>query len=365
VSGADTLLIFLARGGGFGGWLRLEDGAVPARGNDLRDLPPLADPATGATIRVAAAVPGEEVSLHWAELPAGLSDPQAQAAARMIAADLGAQTADELHVAVGPEQEGALRCIALVSALHMAEWIARLQAEGMDPDLVFPEPLLIPAPQQGLLRYTGAHLPLFRGQAEAYSIEPDLAAFLGAEAKALDDAEFENGIVNALAALPVNLRQGPFAKTRRWGVDWKRVRRIAWMAAGVLALALAVQVTSLLRYTFAADEAEQEALALAQQAAPGSTPAQLELRLAQTGADSGFAPLAAALFNGVRATPNVQVSAITFDRAGGLRATIAADTPASIAALQQQIASSGFSSEAGVASTQSGRPTAELTVRER
>ena len=358
-----ALLIFLSTDG-FAGWLQLGEEGVIARGSGLEGLPPLSD--GGQPLRIVAVVPGDEVSLHWAELPEGLSEPQAQAAGRMMAAELAAQPAAEMHVAVGPAQDG-LRCIALVSALHMAGWIGRLQEQGLDPDIVVPEPLLLLPPDDGVVRYDKAPLPLFRGKMEAFSIEPELAALAtpGIAVSAIDDARFEADLPAALAALPVDLRQGPFAKRRRWKIEWKRVRRMALLALAILLLGFAIQVASILRYTFAADAADEEAIALADSVAPGASPAQLELRLRELGGGPRLIPLAAALFSGIRAVPNVQLSALNFDAASGLRATILADTPASIAAVQQQIAASGLTADAGAIRNEGGRSVTELTVRAR
>jgi general secretion pathway protein L len=92
-------------------------------------------------------VPGEAVTLHWLEVPAGLAPAQAVAAARLMASEMSTQPLVDMHVAVGREAEGeTARAVALVPAITMAGWIGRLQAQGLDPDLVLPEPLLLPRP---------------------------------------------------------------------------------------------------------------------------------------------------------------------------------------------------------------------------
>ncbi|QPQ53997.1 general secretion pathway protein GspL [Allosphingosinicella flava] len=356
-----ALLIFLSRGG-FAGWMQLADGAVVARGERLEGLPVV----SGRTLPITVVVPGDEVSLHWAEFPEGLSEPQAQAAGRIMAADLAAQPVADLHVAVGPEGGNGVRCIALVSALQVAGWIARLADQGIDPDRIVPEPLLLLPPEEGLIRFDKEGLALYRGPADAFSVEAELAALMApaVDVQTIDAERFEADLPAALDALPVNLRQGPFAKRRAWKIDWKRVRRMAVLGVVILFLGVAIQFALILRYTFAADAAEQERAALAEQVTPGGGPDQLDARLRALGGGARLTPLAGILFDAIRNTPNVQLSALGFDE-NGLRATILADAPGSIAAVQQQIASRGFAAEAGAIRPQGNRSVAELTMRPR
>ncbi len=232
MSATDALLIFLDARNEIEGWLQLRGGAVAARGLGGERLPGLVDAETQEPLRVAAVVPGEAVSVHWLELPTGLAPAQAIAAARLMAADVSAQPVSELHVAIGPEVEGeSARVVALVPALAMAGWLGRLQAEGLDPDLVMPEPLLLPRPDEGFVRYDRGEIPLFRGRSDAFSVEPDLATLVTGRAKveSIDTDGFEAGLSAALAAPAVNLRQGAFAKRRQWGIEWPLVRRLAML----------------------------------------------------------------------------------------------------------------------------------------
>lgn len=372
MSASDALLIFLGRHEGVDGWLQLHGGAVVARGTGLEGLPELADPHTGVLLRIVAAVPGDAVAIHSFEIPEGLAPAQAAAAARIMAAEVSAQPVADMHVAVGPERKGeALRPAALMPALAVADWLGRLQAQGLDPDSLVPEPLLLAAPEEGFRRYDRDGLPLYRSRHEAFSVEPDLAALITRDApvETIDDKAFETGLGDAIAAPVIDLRQGAFAKRRRWAIDWKRIRRMALVAVGILLLTLAIQIASIFRYTFAADALEAEAAELAGGVLPGSgrvtDPArQLESRLTELGGGgAGYGALASGLFAAVRATPNVQLTALTFDREGSLRATVQGDTPAAFTALAQRTEGSGLEVEIGPIRSGGGRPTAELTVR--
>lgn len=374
MSATDALLLFIDAAHEFEGWLQLRDGAVVARGVALEGLPALVDAADGAALRQIAVVPGEQVSLHWLEVPAGLAPAQAVAAARMAAAEVSAQPLADMHVAVGREDdEAALRTVALAPALAMAGWIGKCQANGLDPDLILPEPLLLRAPATGFVRYDRGDRPLYRGAADAFMIEPELAEIVlgGAVVTTLDHDAFEAGLGAAVAAPPVNLRQGVFAKRRRWKIDWPTVRRLLALGLAILAVTLAIHVVLILRYTFAADELEREANQIAATALPGSArltdgPAALARRLTELrGGGAGYGAVTSALFGAVRATANAELTGIVYERDGSLRATVQGDTPATLAALQRQIEASGFAVAAGPMRMGGGRQLVELTVRAR
>jgi len=371
LSASDALLIFLDARNEIEGWLHLREGADAAHGAELEGLPPLVDPETRKALPLVAVVPGEAVTLHWLEVPAGLAPAQAVAAARLMASEMSTQPLVDMHVAVGREAEGeTVRAVALVPAITMAGWIGRLQAQGLDPDLVLPEPLLLPRPVEGFLRYDRGGLPIFRAPNDAFTVEPELADLIlaGASVETIDAATFRAGIADAIAHPPVNLRQGPFAKRRRWQIQWKLIRRLALLGLAIVMVTLAIQVTSIMRYSFAADALELEAQRIASRALPGTVqvtnaPEQLERRLSDLGGGVGYSAVASAVFNAVGATANAELTGLVYDTDGSLRATVQGDSPATITALRDRIRSSGFAVEEGSLRTGGGRPTMELTVR--
>ena len=374
MSAADALLIFIDPHNEFEGWLQLNGSAVVGRGKALEGLPELIDPKTAEPIRVAAVVPGETAAIHWLEVPGGLAPAQAAAAARLIASEVSAQPLGYMHVAVGPESaDHSLRTVALVPAITMAGWIGRLQSHGVDPDVVIPEPLLLPPPGEGFVRYDRGTTPLYRGPTDAFSIEPELAGLITREApvETIDDPVFEGGLAGVIANPPVNLRQGAFAKRRRWKVDWRLVRRMIELAAGILIVTLAIQVALIMKYTYATDALEIEADRIAASALPrggqgGDASIELERRLSQLrGPGPGYAALASPVFDAIRAVPEAQLTGLVYDPTGTLRATVQGDSPATMSSLEQRIEASGLIVEVGEMRSGGGRPTAELTVRTR
>ena len=170
------------------------------------------------------------------------------------------------------------------------------------------------------------------------------------------------GSPTALEQAPLDLRQGPFARRRDWRVAPARARRLAVLAAALLLVSLAVQVAAIARYSFAADSAEAETRRIAAAALPRSPgvadpQAALTQRLAELrGGGAGFGATAGALFEAVKATPNVELTALAFAPDGLLRATVQADTPAAIEALRQRVEASGFAAEAGAAAVRRRPP---------
>jgi general secretion pathway protein L len=336
-----VLLAFAGEGTTPGRWLLIEGGRVAARGEEGDEI--LLAPGT----RTALAVPGDQVAIHWLDLAEGLTPAQAAAAARLMLADASADQLADMHVAVGlPERD--LTPVALVPAAFMAAWIAR------DPDIIIPTSLLLVPPEEGLARRDAGAVPDYRGPAAAFSVEPEIAHLLVGEAPiaAVDEAAFEAGLAAALSPPVVNLRQGAFARRRQWRVDGSSLRRVAWLALALAALSLIVQLALILAYSSSASRIEDEAAALAARAPAGAN------------ARPGFTPLAATLFEAIRAVPGVELSGLDYRSDGALSAIVTADSPATLAALRRRIEASGLIVQDGAPQPGgAARTAAELLLR--
>lgn len=364
----EALLLFLARDGGVEGWIRLADGIVGARGIGLEG----ADVHRSAP--VVAVAPGESVTLRWLELPGGLSPAQAAGAARLMVAELSAQPVAELHVAAsrGPA-DGMTSCVGLVPMETMRTWLDSLEGAGFDAERIIPETLLLPAPEDGLATWDSGLIRLYRGRDEAFAAEPELGDLLlaGRAAVPVDPDSFAAGLAGALDSAPLDLRQGLFGRRRDWRVAPARARRLAVLTGALILISLAIQVALIARYIFAADSAEAETRRIAAAALPRSAglpdpQAALTQRLAELrGGGAGFRATAGTLFEAVKATPNVELTALAFAPDGLLRATVQADSPAAIEALRQRVEASGFAADAGAPRSGGARPVAELMVRPR
>jgi len=348
-AGVQTLLLFIGEGAtapsAAGRWLLLEGGLVVARGEDSAEPPRAA--------RTVLAVPGEEVSLHWLDLAEGLTVAQAAAAARLMLADASAEPLSAMHVAVGRAEHGRTAA-AVVPSARMTEWLAAAAAAGVDPEAVVPAPLLLPAPETGYLRRDRGERADYRGPAAAFTLEPELAeAIVGdAPVELLDEIGSEEALASQALAPSLNLRQGAFARRRQWRLERPRLRRIALFAIALALVTLAVQIATILAYTFGADRLQDRADALAAQAGPA-------------GADRGpgFGAAAAMLFAAVEATPNAELAGLDYRSDGTLTVNVTADSPATLSALQGRLEAGGFSVAPGESRTSGGRLSAQLTLR--
>ncbi|MGP1351730.1 MAG: type II secretion system protein GspL [Parasphingopyxis sp.] len=363
---ARYLLIFL---GEEPGWMRIADGRTLVRQSGFDTLPePDEDGDEPETVTLV--VPGSEVALHWAEIPAALAPAQAGAAARIMAEEVSAERFETQHVATGPADADDERPLAIVSRARMDDWLAEAETLGLDPDIVIPEPLLIAPPETGVRTLRKAGIDIVRGPKRAFAAEPDIAALLIADepVEPITAEYMERGLGTVLAAPPLNLRQGDYAKRRRWKLDTGYLRRVALLAAAVLLVTLLIQLTMIARYSFAADAVEREIAERARDAIPGNVEivdadAQLRGRLSELGGGPGYGELANAAFGAIRDTAGVELQSIVYADDNSLQLTAAAPGQAELTALQQRMAAAGLIVTPGGVRDGGGRQIADYVVR--
>ncbi|MBA3898429.1 MAG: general secretion pathway protein GspL, partial [Sphingomonadaceae bacterium] len=231
-------------------WLRIEDGAIVARGDGF-------SPEMPDEVRVVAVVPAREVAVHQANLP-NLSEPQARAAARLLVAEQSAGASDGLHIAIGPEGANGDRTIVAIEAAHMARHLAELATLGIDPDAMLAAPLLLPRPTEGWLRGDLGEEVVVRGRDAAFADDAVLTPMVtgGAAVVDLDHDALEAAVVAAAETPEVDLRQPPFAKLRRWSIDWPLVRRLAVLGLLLATATLAVEIVTIAKLNATADRIE-------------------------------------------------------------------------------------------------------------
>lgn len=356
-----TTLLFLPAGETGYRWMRVVDSRVAAQGEGV----PVSDDP------VIAVAPADDVTLHWAHLPSR-SPAQATAAARLLVAEASAAPLAELHVAVGDEGT-AERPIGVVGAGVMRDWLASLAAQGIDPVAIVPAPMLLPQPAEGYARADIAGVGVVRGRSSGFADDAQLTPLItgGVAPDTLGADALSDALVAAAGAPTLDLRQGPFARRRRFALDWALIRRLAVLALLILAVTLAISLVRIAKYSFGATALEAQADAIARTGLPrGETVTdasrQLDERLSRVrGPGLGFSATTAAVFAAVRATPGTEVTALDFQANGDLRLSVAVEREALATDLKRTIELAGFTVRSGTFQAAAGRVTGDLTVTAR
>lgn len=335
-----TLLLFLHADALPSWWQLDESGRIIARGTET---PPSVTP-------VLAIPPAASVSLHRITLPA-LAPAQAQAAARLMAAELAAAPIDTLHTAIGNPGPDGQRWLAIASAEAMAGWLAEIGRMGLSPAAMLPAPLLLPSPAQGVAGWLQEPFLIVQAATppRGFAAEPELAAILGGmEPVLLADAD-----VAAHAMMPpaLDLLQNAFARRQPWRAAPGQFRRLALLAAGVGALFVAGDVALLWQAGRAADIAAAQRDSLAATLLPPGTPitnarAQVSARAAAVSA-GGFSRLAAPLLEALETRPGVSIASLEAD-ATSLSATLETASPGDISAIILRLETGGLVASAGL-----------------
>lgn len=341
--------------------LRYVGGRLVARGRAAEQMP---DDAASIIL----VVPGEDVSIHWIDLPA-LAPAQARATARLMAVDLSASPISELHVAVGsPDGDGRVP-MALISHARMTALLAEAADAGLDRAALVPEPLLLAQPDEGVVRLARSDHTLLRSAELAVSVDADTAHLLAPAPRDIDEGVFEAGLPGALALCSLDLRQGDYGVRPRWKADKDRFRRIGlWLTLAFVSL-VGAQVVQGIRYHWGTAAIRADNIARAGAVLSGETtsdPAsELDARLARLrGPGAGFERTAEALFAAISQTPNVELAALGFND-GAMQLSVNAATPGDVSALVARIELLGFTIASGRPQTGGGVSTHQLEMRPR
>ena len=281
--------------------------------------PPM--PAAARTVLV---VPGDAVRIDCLELHAH-SAAQAQAAARALLGDRLAHRA-ELHVALDADASASRRTAASVAPDLLRGWLARASAFGLHPDAAVPEQLLLPVPTDNdtahVLDADGRWL--VRAAGLAFSAEPQLAArIVGGRRVVRLEGDIED--LAARASRPdVDLLQGSFFPASARAKPASR-RRLAWLAAALLASPLLLAGAQALRLELAARALESRAERTLREAFPAADDTRadaLQARLQAAREPAVFAAASGALFAAVAARPGTHLVELEYQRGDRLRAVL-------------------------------------------
>lgn len=350
-------------------WMRVVDGAIVQDGTGTTWLSASGLAALPDGCLVMLVPPAALTTLHWIAYPE-LPVRQARAAARIAALSASLSTSDLLFAAADENDDPARPHIVAVAARSdMQHWLLWAQHHGLDPDLVVPTALLLPAPEVGFARAIMGGAKILRGIDMALPCDLALPELIGARPVRDIPADMVNaGALAALERPPLNMRQGDFARRVRRTVDRRRVARMALWVGLILLASLLIALIGIGRHYLEASRLDGESLALARQVLPQATDvkqadAEMNAQLAARGAGGyAFTAPTAGLFAAMQGEPGVSVTALSRDADGMLRATLAAAKAEDINSVLVALQTAGFTITATSSQDPGGRTLADITV---
>lgn len=346
-------------------WWRAEEAHIIARGQDF------SPPSRDGDAPVAALIPAADTVIRTLDM-GDMGAAQAEAAARYRAADLS--IGSDLFVAVraiGKADDGGMHVLcATIARATLADHLAELALRGLDPDLIIPVGLLLPAAEQPVSATFG---DLSANRAGDLILPPDEALgalLLGQDAPVtLDQDARDAALVATLADPPLNLRQADFARrTPLFALGPGQGRVLAWLMGALLFVSLAIPLIEIGKHYLGADLAERRALASAQRLVPGATDVtqaeqQIDAKLAARGAGNMVAsvPLAG-LLSTLQPVPGVVIRQADYRPGGIIGAMIAAPRVEDLNTVLIALQNNGYKVTASNRSDATGQAVADITV---
>jgi general secretion pathway protein L len=347
--------------------------------------------AAATNRRVAVLVPAAEVLCLDVELPTRAG----ARAARLVPFALEEQLASDVdtqHFAIAPSRAAGRTAVAVVTRELLEDWLARLSAAGIKPDLLCTDAALMPRLAEhavALLDGDTVHFTDAEDDAQL-SLSAPAGGFAGAldiafgaelgnthllfHANPLDwqrrSSEIEatrsllaslkvqvlaNGALPWFAAQlpnakPINLLQGPYAPRTSLFANWARWRVAAVLTGVVLLLHVCTQCFALWRLNRSERELDQAITAIAGPglaSGEGSIRKNLEPRLQAAQAQNGrggLLPALQVLAHAMSGVPGARVRALNF-RDGGLQLKLRASDAQSLDRINQSLRAAGWRAE--------------------
>lgn len=352
-------------------WWRIGDGVVQESGCDPD---PLAAARGGPdeeplNMKVIALVPSHLTTIMAHEAISDVTDHQALAAATMTA-KADSLNRDNLHVVATMDDAGRV-ITASIGRDGLSAGLVRLQALGLDPDAIVPLGWLLPDSGEGAVSADFGFDQVVRAGNIIGTDEPALREFLFAEqsiAPIAGDA-FDTLLVGAADKSDLNFRSGPFAKKVRRSMDARQKRRLGWMAAALILLSLAIPLLQIGQYHWAANSADEAALASAAAAvgdheSPDSAERALDQRLiAENRGNIMFPVPASALYSALQQAPGVTITRMAYGKDGIISASLSAVRNEDINPALLAMQDAGFLITATPRTDATGSAQADITVR--
>lgn len=364
----ETLIVIAAPdAGGAPCWLRIVEGRIVQRGRGV-DWP--AGATATAERRALVILPADATTLHWIACP-DMTPRQGAAAARLLALEASIGEAEQLHAASdGNDDPSRPHIVAVSDRGVVRHWIGWALAHGLGDAPLVPAALALPAPDHGFTRGSIGDQDVLRGVDSALPADDAALPLLTRDepVRLLDPASVAAALVAmAEEGVPLDLRQGLFARRSAPLFEGGRVRRIAGLAGLALAASLAIALVQVVRLNAAASALDEAALARARALVPqavdaGDAVARLDALLARRGGGTGFTGVMAGLMSAMQASPAVSLTSVSQLADGALRVQLAAPRPEEINLVLLAIQESGWRISANAVQQQGGRVVADITV---
>lgn len=314
-----------------------------------------------------ALVAPEQVRCNWSTFP-DLEVRQAVSVARLRASE---QSLGLVHSSAGLDIDGTI-ATATIAPEMMQRGLDRLAARDINPDLVLPFAFVLGSNKDAVTRATLDGISVLKGN--GFAIPDELVLrniFVGTVQPQDVTADELRSLLLAASAAPIlNLREGIFGK--REANHWTTAEQRHWikrLLAGLVIATILIAVVTLAKYWNATRTENAIALAAAQKIDPAiSDIDQAETALADALSKRGivqgeFAPLSAAVWRSVKASPNVSVRELRFTADGILTVVLAAPTTDNINKALLAIQQDGFRITATARQDVSGSNLVDVTVR--
>ena len=342
-------------------WWEVADGSILAHGLDGAWLARAFD--TREPVVTVGLVGPEQVRLERRDAEA-LASPQERGVARIEAQRQA--LGSEPHVAVARDEMNGW--IATVDAAAMRRWLEYGRAQEIEFDQIVPLASLLPADGKWHEARIGPTTVISRDGTALVDGDPLVDALVGDEfVDTLDHDTLMARLAAAVPVPPIDLRQGIFARARRWAPDPRRLKEFAVVVGLILLFALLIPIAKAIRWDSESDRLDRETAAIATAAlgqpveAEGAEAALLAA-MGSGATGRGAGQLLASLFAEMEAERSVEAAMLGWDGSGALAARLVANDVDAINRLLLGLQRRGWSVTATPLADGQGRAMVDLRL---
>ncbi|WP_417622452.1 hypothetical protein [Parasphingorhabdus sp.] len=353
-------------------WWHVVDGKVRAWGCDpdpvmasqaeAQEEPPL-------DLGVISLLPSYLTTIAGHEAISGTTENQALAAA-VLAAKAGSLDSENVHIVSTIDNTGAV-VTASVGRDILSAGLVRLQALNMDPETIIPLGWLLPVSENGPLSADFGFDRVVRANNIIATDDPALTdiLFAGQAITPITGDAFDAMLADPANKSDLNFRSRMFAKKTKRTMGAVQKRRLGWMVAALIILSLAIPLVQLVQYQWAANSADEVALARASAVVgavenPDVAERALDQRLISENRGNIMFPVpASALFSAIQHVPNVSITRLGYGENGIVSATLSGIRAEDINPALIAIQDAGFVITATSRTDATGSVQADITVR--